>query len=411
MKSPLFAALVILLGVFPAFLEARTLTAGKDANTLQGTIDLAEDDDIVVVPKGVWKEHLTLTRRITLRGEEGARIDGGGEGTVIRVSAAKAVVENLEVYGSGPDLGAPDTCIYTEPEALGVVIKNNTLHDCTFGIWVHESDEAQIIGNNVQGATDTLPADRGNGIHLFDVSRMLIKGNVVAGGRDGIYVSACDDGVIEDNHTTNQRYGVHYMFSYRNTLRNNTSSDNLSGFALMQSNTLKVVNNTAINNVKYGILFRDATKCVIEGNHLERNGQGMFFFSSTENEISHNMFLHNEIGAKIWAGTVRNQVHSNAFVGNANQLFYVGTTDLNWGKTGGNYWSDYVGWDHDGDGLGDRPYRLDSFTSRTIHKYPAAVLLMRSPALELLAHLEERLPLLRVPTVVDWKPMIGRGGL
>ena len=66
--------------------------------------------------------------------------------------------------------------------------------------------------------------------------------------------------------------------------------------------------------------------------------------------------------------------------------------------------------DQDGDGVGDRPYRLDAFSSRTIHKYPAAVLLLRSPALELLAHLEERLPVLKVPTVVDWSPLMRAGG-
>src|SRR5690606_32008731 len=115
---------------------------------------------------------------------------------------------------------------------------------------------------------------------------------------------------------------------------------------------------------------------------------------------------HNEIGAKIWAGSHRNQVAHNAFVGNRIQVFYVAATDLTWGEQGtGNYWSDYLGWDQNADGVGDRPYRVDSFTTRLIHRYPAAALLLRSPALELLAHLEQSLPILRAPTVVDLRPL------
>ena len=74
----------------------------------------------------------------------------------------------------------------------------------------------------------------------------------------------------------------------------------------------------------------------------------------------------------------------------------------------GNYWGDYLGWDQDGDGFGDRPYRLDSFTASLIHRFPAAVLLVRSPALELLSHLEQTLPILRVPTIIDNRPRITR---
>ncbi|HMR06757.1 MAG TPA: hypothetical protein PKA88_13300, partial [Polyangiaceae bacterium] len=93
--------------------------------------------------------------------------------------------------------------------------------------------------------------------------------------------------------------------------------------------------------------------------------------------------------------------------GNRNQAFYVAAGDLVFGESGaGNFWRDYMGWDQNGDGFGDRPYRVDSFTTNLVHRFPSAVLLMRSPALELLSHLEQRLPLLRVPTVVDKRPLV-----
>ena len=137
----------------------------------------------------------------------------------------------------------------------------------------------------------------------------------------------------------------------------------------------------------------------------------MFFFSSVGNIIEDNVIADNEMGLKIWAGTKRNHVEGNVIRGNRQQVFYVAADDQIWGSEGrGNYWSDYLGWDQDGDGIGDRPHRVDSFTAVLLHRYPSAVLLLRSPALETLAHVVDRLPILRTPTVVDNAPLLADAG-
>ncbi len=385
--------------------HARTLEVGRDADTVSATLDLSADGDIVVVPEGIWPGRVRIENRITLRGP--GTIDGGGEGTVVTVVAAGAVIDGLTVRGSGSDLSDRDSCIYTEATAEDVRIVGSTIRDCAFGIWINQSPRAHVIGNHVFGRADRRPADRGNGIHLFDADHLVIQDNVIQGARDGIYVSATDDSLIQGNQMNGQRYGVHYMYSYRNTLIGNTANGNSGGFALMQSRGLLVEGNVAMDNDQVGLLFRDAQECRIIGNRLERNAQGMFFFSSTENIIHDNFFVGNQVGAKIWAGSLRNDVQGNHFIGNAQQVFYVGAHDLLWGEDGhGNHFSDYVGWDQDGDGIGDRPHRVDSFSANLLHRYPSAVLLVRSPVLELLAHLEARMPILRVATVVDLSPVV-----
>ncbi len=100
-------------------------------------------------------------------------------------------------------------------------------------------------------------------------------------------------------------------------------------------------------------------------------------------------------------------MRANVFIGNGKQVFYVGTSDLEWGVAGpGNYYSDYLGWDQDGDGLGDRPYRVENFSGKMVYRYPSSAILLRSPAVELLSYLERALPIFRVPTVVDHAPAI-----
>ena len=397
-----------LLGVSIAAASAGAdvIRVGADARSVAEVVESARDGDVVEVPPGRWSGPVRVTRAVTLRGI-GGTLDGADEGTVLFLEAPGARVEGLSISNSGRDVGAPDACIFVGPEATGAVVRDSRLTRCTFGIWVHETKGVQILDNHIEGRSDLRVADRGNGIHLFNASDLVIRGNEVSGARDGIYVSATEDSLIEANVTSNQRFGIHYMYSYRNTLRGNASNDNVIGMALMESRDLVVEDNETLRNERNGILFRDATHCQIRGNRIEQNGSGMFFFSSTENTIRDNRIAHNELGLKIWAGTRRNTVEGNFIVGNRQQVFYVGAEDQIWGEQGrGNAWSDYVGWDQNGDGVGDRPHRVDSFKARLLYQFPAAVLLLHSPALEMLSHLSERLPLLRTPTIVDLAPRV-----
>ena len=381
---------------------AATVTVGPDG--VQAAIDRAAPGDVVEVPDGVWPGPVRVDRAVTLRGAGGV-IDGGGQGRVITVAAPGAVLEDLQVRASGTDLQRPDACVYVEPEAVGAVIERLDAEECLFGIWIHTTPGVRVEDSTIRGLAGRPNSEKGNGIHLFDASGLIIRGNTVRDARDGIFVSATEDSLIEGNTAEHMRYGIHYMYSYDNTVRGNVTRFNSGGIALMQSRGLVVEDNVSTDNARHGILFRDVMESRIAGNRVERNGEGLFFFSSLDNEIVDNRVAANDIGARVWAGTERNRVSGNAFIGNRQQVYYVAASDQTWGAAGeGNYWSDYLGWDQDGDGEGDRPYRVDSLVARLIFENPAAVLLLHSPTLELLSRAAATVPALRVPTVVDVAP-------
>lgn len=375
--------------------------------TLADAVTRAHEGDVVEIPPGIWAGPLRIERAITLRGAGGI-VDGGARGTVITVLARGVRLEGVEARSSGADLGASDSCVWTAPSAEGVVIAGGRFTDCAFGIYVQESDHARIEGNEVVGRAGVREADRGNGIHLFDASFVTVVGNTVTGARDGFFVSATDDSLIEGNRAIHVRYGVHYMWSHRNVLRGNVVQDSLTGFALMQSRDLVVEGNLALRNRRVGMLLRDGEGSRFIGNRLIGNGQGFFVYNSQRERLEDNLVLHNDIGAKIWGAMVMEGVFAgNAFVGNARQVLYIGSRDLVWGESErGNHYSDYVGWDQNDDGVGDRPYRVDGLTAALIERHPSAVLLLRSPTLELLTHLESRVPLLRTATVIDRAPLV-----
>lgn len=403
--SGIAMAIAIALGVAPAA-RAEVLRP-SEGEGLAEAVARAEDGDVVLVPPGVWRGPIRVERAITLRGAGGV-IDGGGRGQVIVVTAAGATLEDLEVRGSGADLGTPDACVWTAPSATGVVVTGGRFTDCAFGIYVQRSDRARIEGNTVMGRHEVREADRGNGIHFHDASFVTIRGNTVRGARDGLFIGATDDSLIEDNHVAHTRYGVHYMWSHRNVIRRNVVEDSLVGFALMQSHELSVEENTASRNRRTGMLFRDGKDCRVRRNRVLENGQGLFVYNSLRERFEENLVRHNDVGAKLWGALMVDGVFTgNAFIGNGRQLSYVGRRDLVFGEgQAGNHFSDYLGWDQDGDGTGDRPYRVDGLGAALIERHPSAVLLLRSPALELLSHLEQRMPVFRTFTVIDRAPQV-----
>lgn len=399
--------LLTMLGVTQR-IEAATYRVGVNELDMTTALQMAETGDRIVVVDGVWSGPIILNKSIALVGAGGV-IDGKGLGSVITIQSSGVTLDHLIIQNSGQNLSGltPDACVRISKSAHHSLINDCIFKRCTFGIWVHETEDVHIERNRIMGSELGHRSNRGNGIHLFDAKRLLVKDNYITGGRDGIYVSATEDSQIIANKLEGTRYGIHYMFSYHNTVHGNQSINSGSGYAIMSSLYLKVIGNLAQGNEHHGILIRDVQYSDISENILRNNGEGLFFYSSTENRILDNVIKNNVVGVKIWAGSKRNEVRRNRFIGNRKQVYYISTEDLIWAEEGeGNLWGDYLGWDTDQDGIGERPYRVDSFQTNLIYQYPAAILLLRSPTLELLTHLEQRLPLMRVPTIIDKHPLM-----
>jgi nitrous oxidase accessory protein len=97
-------------------------------------------------------------------------------------------------------------------------------------------------------------------------------------------------------------------------------------------------------------------------------------------------------------------VEGNDLVQNHDQIRYVASRDEAWGGKTGNYWGNYLGWDRDGDGVGDFPYEANDMVDRLTWRYPLMKLLLNSPAVQTLRLVARQFPLLRAPSIVDKHP-------
>src|SRR5690606_24393270 len=101
------------------------------------------------------------------------------------------------------------------------------------------------------------------------------------------------------------------------------------------------------------------------------------------------------------------KVSGNAFVNNQQQVKYVATRLQEWSVEGeGNFWSDYLGWDRNGNGIGDVAYEPNDNIDRLLWTYPEVRLLMHSPAIQLLRWVQEAFPVVKSPGVKDSYPLM-----
>ena len=78
-----------------------------------------------------------------------------------------------------------------------------------------------------------------------------------------------------------------------------------------------------------------------------------------------------------------------------------------WSADGrGNYWSDYLGWDRNADGIGDVAYEPNDKVDQLMWMDPQVQLLMTSPAIELLRWVQRAFPVTRPPGVRDSFPLM-----
>lgn len=397
---------------------------GGEGIALQAVIDAAQPGDELHIGAGVYVGALQINKTLSLIGEAGAILDGAQHGHVVHIQAPDVTLRGLLIRHSGLNLTTLDAGVFVDKSAARVRIEHNRLEANAFGIWLDGSQDARIIGNSVQGIQTLRSQDRGNGIHLFNVSGAQVIDNDIWHTRDGIYIDTSDGNTLQGNRIHHLRYGIHYMYSHHNHILNNLTHHTRTGYALMQSNTLRVVGNRSEHDGNYGMLLNYIIDSEIADNHISDVSQGsnpfaggaliegaegkaIFIYNSVRNRIHHNRFSRADIGVHLTAGSEDNLLYANAFEHNRKQVKYVATREQEWSFNGrGNYWSDYLGWDLDGDGIGDRPYQANDGVDQLLWKYPQAKILMHSPATQTLRWAQAQFPILRPPGVRDSHPLM-----
>ncbi|MGY0219106.1 nitrous oxide reductase family maturation protein NosD [Endozoicomonadaceae bacterium StTr2] len=416
----LFYLLFLLFGTRTVAAAEIPVSPGDD---LQQLLNTSQTGDQLVLKAGRYRGNFIVSKSIVLSGQSGAVIDANGTKDALRITAPNVTVRGLEVVNWGDDLTAQNAGIYVQKGADNALVEHNTLQGDSFGIFFEKVDGGLIRSNQVKGNSALRSADRGNGIHLSLVKNIEVRDNEISETRDGLYIISSQNNRLLNNRMHDLRFGIHYMYSHSNEVIDNQSWNNRVGLALMSSRNLVIAGNLSRDNESYGILMNFITHSEIRDNRIQRihapgmgtvlgaEGKALFVYNSAFNTIRGNSFVDSDLGIHLTAGSEGNKVYENAFVNNRTQVKYVVNDTQEWSaKNGylsrGNYWSDYLGWDMNGDGLGDTAYEPNDSMDRLLWKYPSSRLLINSPAVIVLRWVQQQFPVFKAPGVKDSYPLM-----
>ena len=399
---------LILVGLIASAAHAGEVRVPAADGALKAAVAGASPGDVLILSPGRHDGPVTLSRSITLDGRDKATVDAGGAGSVITVTGADITVRGLTIVGSGSDHEGIDSGVQLTKTARRALVEHNRILGNLYGVDIHGADDSIVRGNLIEGRTDRRMNDRGNGVYVWNAPGARVEGNDIRWGRDGIFVNTSHSNSFVGNRFRDLRFAVHYMYANRSEVRGNLSVGNHLGYAVMYSKDVKIIDNVSVNDAEHGVMLNYTNGSEVRGNLvLSGATKCLFIYNAHKNEIAGNRFERCGIGVHFTAGSERNAITGNAFVGNRTQVKYVGTTWVDWSAEDiGNYWSDFAGYDLDGDGIADAPYRPNDSMDHILWTQPAAKLLLGAPAVQLVKWAQSAFPALLPGGVVDRAPLM-----
>jgi nitrous oxidase accessory protein len=410
-RKTVVAAAVAVLSVLPA-----VHASAQGASILQARIDAAPRGSTVMIASGVHHGAVVIRGPLTVVGEPGAVVDGGGIGSVITVEGDDVVLRGVTVQNSGRQV--------TE-EAAGIKvtgnrhrIEGNVVRDVYFGIHIGGGAHS-VVQDNVITPGELHGARPGHGISAWNLQDARLERNRISQARDGIYLSFTERIVVAANVVTGCRYGLHSMYSQHARFENNEATGNLLGAALMMSDQLVLRGNRIQQHregaAAYGVLLKDIGDLVAENNEILANRVGVYAEGVPSNAAREavfrgNLIAGNEVGLALQSSAALT-LTGNRIAENLTDVRPLGnrlSPGMRWSRDGrGNSWGQYRGFDADRDGIGDVPYALNDAMDALIRRNPLVQAFLYTPAHLALEAAARMFPLYRqLPVLVDDRPLM-----
>ncbi len=400
-------ALFILVTILPERVIADEVRVGtgQPFSSLKAALQAANPGDTILIEPGEYAEgNLLIDKSVTLRGRDFPVLNGEGKFEVITITAPDVTIEGLEIRDTGTG-SLEDIAGIKVKDSSGARIIGNRLRHCTFAIYLSQSKDCVISGNDIRNSAND-EQTTGNGIHFWHCSKVTVTQNTVQGQRDGIYFEFTTESLIEDNQVfENFRYGLHFMFSHSNAYHRNTFQHNGAGVAVMYSRQVEMSENHFLSNwggASYGLLLKEMTDGTLNHNIFEKNTVALTMDGSNRMTIRENEFRSNGRAINLNSNCSANHFLSNNFI--ANSFDFTARGELGDNRLLANYWDRYEGYDLARDGTGDVPYRPVSLYATMVNRIPPSILLMRSPVVHLLDQAEKIFPSITPETVIDGQP-------
>jgi len=390
-----------------------TAHGASDApSDLAALIARAQPGETIRIGTGNYRGVVTIDKPLTLEGVGRPVIRGSGRGDLLLITASDVTVRGIDFVGTGDNLDQENCAIRVlAPRAT---LEDNRLEDVLFGIDLRGAPDSVVRGNTIGGKPLDI-ARRGDGLRLWKCDRTRVEGNTIHDGRDAVLWYSTDV-EVRGNLVRNCRYGFHLMYSHGVRIEHNDLHGNSVGIYLMYSDTVDLRDNRIASSrgaSGFGIGLKEVSDYRVERNMVAGNCVGIYIdaapFRAGQAEIRANAFVCNDAAFAVLPNVKGNVVVNNAFVDNLHGLTMLGRGDLYanaFDRNGaGNFWSDYCGYDENGDGIGEWVHEPEPLFGALLQREPKLAVLRFSPSEQVVEFVARAVPAMRPhPLFADENP-------
>jgi len=277
--------LTLAFNIQPVRAEPAIIIVPDDYPTIQEAINHANEEDTIFVRNGIYYENVVVNKSVSLIGEnkETTFIDGGGNDTVLEVTANDVTISNFTIQHSGGEWA--DSGIDLRYSTNSHVVNNNILNNY-FGIELGYNNTLtqNYVFNNQWGIRDygggnhvlignDVYSNRGYGIYLYESGNtILIRNNVRKNEGTGISLEYSGNSALVSNVIySNNGNGIYLGWSSDSNLTSNNISENFRGIELFDSPSSTLLNNIVSNNEYEGIRLAFSHGSIVKGNNMSSN--------------------------------------------------------------------------------------------------------------------------------------------
>ena len=384
------------------------------ASPLQDAIDNSKPYSTIKLSSAVYLGSIVINKPLSIIGVgDNVIIDGEAKGSVITINASNVTLKNLSIINSGDRMENLDSAISLN-SVSNIEIDSCSILNTLYGIDMNIVKNSKITNNYIT-SKDIDIGLRGNALKLYYTTNTIIDNNVIHNSRD-VTLNYSNDNNFTNNTFVNNRFATHVSLSHRNIFDSNLYEHNSVSQMFMGAKDTLSKNNIIESSdgaAGVGVVIGHVANFRFEHNKLSYNAKAIYIDAKEKAKgmkryINYNEISYNAEAIHFHVAIKDNTITHNRIFGNIDDI--VKDIEGHFSDTNiveYNYWDRYVGFDRDGDNIGDSPHEIYQYADQLWHYNHKVKFFYASPIMSMLNFIANLAPFIEPNLLlIDAKPIV-----